>query len=74
MKDRNERVLHDFTCWMCMLPESLSVSSSLRTTIRERSSWKRTETSSQGYSLAGVFYCRGPVGAPEYFVKIFVVQ
>jgi len=41
------------------LSGNLPVSFSLGTTTRGRNSWKRTETFSQGYSLAGVFYCRG---------------
>lgn len=51
-------------CVGCVcLPESSPVPFSLETTIRGRSSWKRTKTFSQGYSLASVFYCRDPAGA-----------
>lgn len=61
-EDRNEEILHDSMCRMYM-PESLPVSFPLGTTTWGGSSWKRTETFSQGYSLASVFYCRGPAGA-----------
>lgn len=64
MLDRNEGILRGILRVGCVrLPGSLLMPFSPGTATRGRSSWKRTETFSQGYSLAGVFYCRGPASA-----------